>query len=234
MGRTTAKERRANFEADEALRRGDDYPRYVSYPSSTNNLIDDWDPVHLKSALQALCQDDRDVRKKVIEFLEHHPAPESASETEDHPGVTANRGSERKGRDDVDDESQGQDKKSKATPTKAICSQCGEWATTDGREGACLYHDGRLEPNDDLWMEWDGDCDGEPDDDETMVQRPEACTWTCCQEYGEAAGCVDDAHATGERTHFAALRSHGLISEGLSDGELEARGLTEEGLNLSQ
>ena len=85
---------------------------------------------------------------------------------------------------------------SMARPRYARCDNCKEeFDVTDNVDDeGCIYHDGELEVNEEMFADHDEDCRGPMDTKQNRRDFPEGFAWSCCNEDGSNAGCLMGQH----------------------------------------
>ena len=78
----------------------------------------------------------------------------------------------------------------------AHCVNCKEeFDVTDNMDDAgCVYHEGELEVDEDMFEDHDEDCHGPMDSDQNRIDFPEGFAWNCCDEDGRSEGCQTGRH----------------------------------------
>ncbi|KAI0078787.1 hypothetical protein K474DRAFT_1659959 [Panus rudis PR-1116 ss-1] len=89
-----------------------------------------------------------------------------------------------------------QEETPKFAPRWRVGENCKEEfdAGKERNEGECAYHEGDLEVNEDMFLDWDERCHGPMDTEENEKQFPENFTYNCCDKDGTSKGCVLDVH----------------------------------------
>ncbi|KAF8879310.1 hypothetical protein CPB84DRAFT_1852126 [Gymnopilus junonius] len=81
-------------------------------------------------------------------------------------------------------------------PRWEMCANCEEeYDTNTFREdGECIFHRGRLFPQEEGFEDWDEYVHGPMDTLENRKEFPENFHWTCCDKNGTSEGCVKGQH----------------------------------------
>ncbi|KAI6366478.1 hypothetical protein MCOR25_005125 [Pyricularia grisea] len=142
------------------------------------------------TVLLALCNDPS-ILKRAVEFSELlQPPPESAHY---EPSASQSQRKKRKSpmvyTEDYEDEDEFE------------CERCSEtFLRSQDREGACVYHEGEVEPDyDGFWEDledFDEDNDGPIDTDEMRQRFPQGFFWDCCGKKlsDQGSGCRTGSH----------------------------------------
>ncbi|CAH0037496.1 unnamed protein product [Clonostachys rhizophaga] len=88
--------------------------------------------------------------------------------------------------------------KRKATEELAVCVQCeAPFYKDENHIGACSYHPGEMEVDDDndFWADHDENIHGTIDSDWARKEYPGGFIWSCCEKNAEGApGCTTGRH----------------------------------------
>lgn len=78
----------------------------------------------------------------------------------------------------------------------ALCVNCEEeFDVTDNVDDeGCMYHDGELEVDQDMFVDHDENCHGPMDSEDNRRDYPENFIYSCCDEDGQAEGCQTGRH----------------------------------------
>ena len=77
-------------------------------------------------------------------------------------------------------------------------------------EKDCVYHDGYLDFDYDVWVDHDERCHGTIDSMELRIEYQHNYVWDGCDQPGDSEGCKTEWHKIGKRDYHAKLRACGF------------------------
>ncbi|KAI6510509.1 hypothetical protein MCOR03_003187 [Pyricularia oryzae] len=163
------------------------------------------------TVLLALCNDPS-ILKRAVEFSELlQPPPESARYEQ---SASESQRKKRKSPTVYDEQDQDED--------EFECARCsGTFLRSQDRDGACVYHEGDVEPDyDGFWEDledFDEENDGPIDTDEMRRRFPQGFFWDCCGKKlsDQGSGCRTGSHVA--RSAGSMKRSRFSIDEDTPD-----------------